>query len=117
LGMSTTEMAHRMGISQSRIPALEKAEEHGSVTVASLQRAAEALGCHLLYVLVPDETLESAVREQARRRARRQLAGVTQTMLLEDQKPEDRALAEQVDEQVDELADDLVDRRGLWADD
>jgi predicted DNA-binding mobile mystery protein A len=110
LGMSTTELARRMGISQSRIPELEQSEVSGSLKLATLERAAEALDCDLVYALIPRTTLEESVRAQARRKAAASLEGIRHSMRLEDQLVEDH----DSDELIDEVAADLVDRRGLW---
>ncbi|KRP85840.1 hypothetical protein AOQ72_04145 [Bradyrhizobium yuanmingense] len=57
LGMTTAQYAKRLGVSQPRIVELERSEQGGSVTLNTLQRAAEALGCRLVYVLVPERPL------------------------------------------------------------
>ena len=100
-----------MAAAISRIPALERGEMHGSIKMESLQRAAEALDCDLLYALVPRTRLDDAVRAQARRKAARHLEPVRHHMLLEDQVISD----EDRDAQLDELADRFIDHRGLWA--
>ncbi len=104
------EMAQRMGVTQSRISQLERAEADDSIHLGTLRRAAEALGCELRYVLVPAVPLEEAVREQARSKAQTLVGAATHTMRLEDQEPE----GADVEAQLDELADGLVDTRGLW---
>jgi predicted DNA-binding mobile mystery protein A len=109
--MSTTELAARMGITQSRIPALERGEVDGSIKLDTLRRVAEALDCNLVYALVPRTTLDAAVQAQARRKAAAHLGVVSHHMLLEDQTV-DRPDA---DAQLDELARRFADRRGLWA--
>lgn len=109
--MSTTELAARMNVSQSRIPALEKGEAGGSINLGSLQRAADALDCDLVYVLVPRRSLTDAVRAQARRKAAERLAGISHHMRLEDQSIDQ----DEQEAQLDELTDHFVDRRGLWA--
>jgi predicted DNA-binding mobile mystery protein A len=85
LGMSTAQLAKRMGVRQPSIVGLERSEEKGSVELATLRRAAEALGCSLVYVLVPNELLEMTIRERARAFLRRRRQPVEHTMLLEDQ--------------------------------
>ena len=85
LGMTTAQFARRLGVSQPRIVELERSEVSGSVTLNTLQRAAEALGCRLIYVLVPERPLADTVRERAVAVAGRQLGGVEQSMRLEDQ--------------------------------
>lgn len=85
LGMTTAQMAARMGVTQPRVVELEKSEPTGAVTLQSLERAAEALGCHLVYVLVPRQPLTQTVRARAIRAAEKQFAAIEQTMRLEDQ--------------------------------
>lgn len=110
LGMSTRDLAARMGVaSSSWVSELERNEAAGTVTLATLERAAAALGCRLEYVLVPVEPLEEVVRTRARDVARRELSDVEHTMALEAQ-PVD------LGDRVEDRAAQLVDRRGLWAD-
>jgi predicted DNA-binding mobile mystery protein A len=85
LGMTTAQYARRLGVSQPRIIELEQSEASGSVTLNTLQRAAEALGCRLVYVLAPERPLADTVRERAETVATRQLADIEHTMRLEDQ--------------------------------
>jgi len=85
LGMSAAQLAARLGVSRPRISALEQAEVEGSLTLKSLERAAEALGCRLVYALIPNQSLEETVQAQARRIALQHLALVEHTMGLEDQ--------------------------------
>jgi predicted DNA-binding mobile mystery protein A len=85
LGMTTAQYARRLGVSQPRIVELEQSEASGSVTLHTLQRAAEALGCRLVYALVPERPLADTVRDRAESVAARQLADVEHTMRLEDQ--------------------------------
>jgi predicted DNA-binding mobile mystery protein A len=90
LGMTTAQLARRIGVSQPRIVELEQAEVSGAVTLHSLQRAAEALGCRVIYALVPDRPLADVVRARAELVADKQLASVQHTMTLEDQAVRDR---------------------------
>jgi predicted DNA-binding mobile mystery protein A len=85
LGMTSAQLARRMGVSQPRIAELEKAEAGGNVTIQSLERAAEALDCRLVYVLVPNRALEDQLTERAERLAEQQVVSVEQTMRLEQQ--------------------------------
>jgi predicted DNA-binding mobile mystery protein A len=85
LGMTTAQFARRLGVSQPRIIELEQSEVSGGVTLNTLQRAAEALGCRLVYALVPEEPLAETVRERAELIAERQRKAIEQTMRLEDQ--------------------------------
>jgi predicted DNA-binding mobile mystery protein A len=112
LGMTTAQLAKRVGVSQPRVSAIEKAEAEDSVTLRTLRQAAEVLGCRLVYALVPDQPLERVVRERARRIAGDQLARTHHTMKLEDQAVEPRGLERERERLVDELL--RGDPRRLW---
>ena len=53
LGMSTTELARRLGVSQQRVTALEQGELRLSIQLNTLKRVANALDCELVYAQVP----------------------------------------------------------------
>lgn len=85
LGMTTAQLARRLGVSQPRVIAIEKAEISKAITLKTLERAAEAVGCRVVYLLVPERPLEETVRSRARQVAEKQLETLGQTMRLEDQ--------------------------------
>lgn len=99
LGMTTAQLARRMGVTQPRIIELEQSEVSGSVTLHSLQRAAEALGCRVVYALVPDRPLADAVRMRAELIADKQLASVRHTMSLEDQAVKNKRASKELRQQ------------------
>src|SRR5260221_12857539 len=65
LGMTTAQLGKRMNVRQPRIVELEKAEVTGNITMQSLERAAEALGCRVVYALVPHKPLTETLEERA----------------------------------------------------
>ena len=86
LGMSTRQLAARMGVAQATVVQLERSEANGTVQLATLRRAADALNCDVVYALVPrDGSLKRTVQEQARRRASALVKAVDRSMELEDQ--------------------------------
>lgn len=85
LGMTSAQLARRMGVKQPTMVALEQSELKGTIQLASLRRAADAMNCTLVYALIPKGSLESIVHEQARKVARRRLRSVEHSMLLEEQ--------------------------------
>src|SRR5271170_2199407 len=86
LGMSTAQLAKRLGIRQPSLVALEQSEAKGTIELATLRRVAEALDCTLVYALVPKKPLEAIVRARARTFARSRWEPVEHSMLLEGQK-------------------------------
>jgi predicted DNA-binding mobile mystery protein A len=85
LGMTTAQLGKRLGVSQQRAAMLEKAETDGSITLKSLEQAAQSLGCRVVYVLYPEQPLSKTMRARAELVADQQLRAVEQTMRLEDQ--------------------------------
>lgn len=85
LGMTMEQLAKRIGVTQPRIIALEKAETEGTVTLKTLRDAAAAMDCELVYMLVPTRPLDEIVRARAVQRAEHELARMHHTMGLENQ--------------------------------
>ena len=112
LGMSGAELAGRMGVSQSTVVDMESSEVNGTIKIDTLRRAADALGCELVYFLVPRTSLHDTVTAQSRRKAAQHLAAVAHHSRLEDQELERDAAADE----LEAFAAGLVDRRGLWSD-
>jgi predicted DNA-binding mobile mystery protein A len=48
LGMTTAQLGKRLGVSQQRAAMVEKAEVDGSITLKSLEQAAQTLGCRVV---------------------------------------------------------------------
>jgi predicted DNA-binding mobile mystery protein A len=112
LGMTTAQYARRLGVTQPRIIELEKSEQSGGVTLKTLQRAAEVLGCRLVYVLVPERPLADVVTERAALIAERQSEAVEHTMRLENQAVTDKRAARALREEA--IADLLKRPARLW---
>ena len=111
LGMSSTELAARIGVIQQAVPDLERSELHDTIKLETLRRAANALDCDLLYFLVPRTSLDEAVKRQARHKAARHLDPLAHHSRLEDQ----AVTSDDAAAQLDELAVRFIDRRGLWS--
>jgi len=112
LGMTTAQLAKRLGIAQPTVVGLEAAEASKAITLKSLERAARALDCTLVYALVPRKPLQELVQERALQAARKRLHAIRHTMALEDQR------VSEADEhaQIERLAQKLIDGPGsaLW---
>jgi len=100
LGMTTRQLGKRLGVSQPRVVKLEQSEPAGAITLESLQRAAEALGCRLIYAFVPLKPLTETIEERVSSITERQLASVEQTMRLEAQEVTNKARREEARQQI-----------------
>jgi len=102
LGMSTAQLAKRLKIKQPSLVELEQSEAAGTIELQTLRRVAAALGCTLVYALVPNKPLETMVRDRARAFERRRREHVEHSMQLEDQKVTSKNLKARLDEIVRE---------------
>ncbi|BDW83701.1 transcriptional regulator [Erythrobacter sp. Dej080120_24] len=103
-GMTTRQLAKRLGKSQSVIVEMEKGEARDSLTLGSLRQAAEALDCTLVYALVPNAPIEELRRIRARQIAAQRIERASHSMALENQSLGSEA---QVQEQ-ERLTEDLL---------
>jgi predicted DNA-binding mobile mystery protein A len=110
LGMSQAVLAKRLGVSPAAVNKLEHAELHGGITISKLAEVAGAMGCTLTYALVPNDSLEATVRDQAQSKARQLLGYAAQTMALEAQDIDRDRQAET----VERYADQLVANGAVW---
>ena len=114
LGMTTAQLAKRLGVAQPSVVGLEQAEASKAISLKTLERAARALDCTLVYALVPRKPLESLVQERAHQAARKRLHTISHSMALENQ----RVLEDDERAQLERLAQKLIDGPGsaLWDD-
>ncbi|MCY1745387.1 mobile mystery protein A [Ensifer sp. SL37] len=85
LGMTTRQLAHRMGAAPSRIPAIEKAEVSGATTIKTLREAAAAMNCTFVYAFVPIKPLDDILYERAAEKVGEDMTRLDHTMRLENQ--------------------------------
>lgn len=104
LGMSGAQLAKRMGSSRAQVSNFERREVSGNLTIRTLERAAEALGCRFVYAIVPEGTVADLISRRARERAEQIVSRANQHMALEAQ-----ALSpEQVDSETAVLHQELM---------
>lgn len=114
LGMTTTQLAKRLGVAHPRIVAIEKEETLGNLKLSTLERAADALGCELVYALVPRQGLESMAKAQAVKKAKALMCNAEHTMQLEAQSSSKEDDTRQLETLVQELLKGSQAR--LWDD-
>ena len=111
LGMSGAQLGARLDVRPQTADAIEKSEAAGTIQLNTLRRAAEALDCTLVYALVPNTSLDSAVNARARQIALRHLQRVAHTMKLEDQ---DTGNAD-LEERIESYIRSVLKERDLWS--
>jgi predicted DNA-binding mobile mystery protein A len=111
LGITGAAFGRRLSIAQQNVVKLEGSERAGTITLASLRRAAAALDADFVYAIVPRKGLRETLSARAREVAQQRIAPVAHSMRLEAQGLSDRELQDQ----VEDLARELERRpRELW---
>lgn len=86
LGITLEQVGKSTRTTRQRIKAFESAEAQDRITLASLRRVAEAIGCELVYAIVPKSgTINDLAEKRARDEATKRVLAVEHTMALEDQ--------------------------------
>jgi predicted DNA-binding mobile mystery protein A len=112
VGMTSQQLALRLGVTQPALAQLEMREAKQAVTLEALARTANALECDVVYALVPRQPLADMVAAQARRVATARLRRSAHTMALEAQSVSTLEQARQVDELTQRLLAEWP--RTLW---
>jgi predicted DNA-binding mobile mystery protein A len=85
-GITVREMADRLHKAPSLTISLEKSEAEYRITLGSLRDAADALGCQLVYALVPKTgSIHELAEQRVRTKATENVRSVEHSMALEDQ--------------------------------
>jgi predicted DNA-binding mobile mystery protein A len=109
LGISSRQLAQIVGIDSAAVLRLEDREPTGKVTLELLDRAAQAMGCKVVYAIVPNDmfgSLEAIVDSRAKKAAKELLQKVEHSMKLEEQgtpdsKTELETLAQNLKDKMD----------------
>jgi predicted DNA-binding mobile mystery protein A len=112
LGMTTAQVAQRLDVAQQAVAKFERNEAAGKITLESLARVADALGCKLTYAVVSTKPLAEMQRARARVLAEALTRPVAHSMKLEAQGVSRRALQRQRKLLVEELL--RGNPRKLW---
>jgi predicted DNA-binding mobile mystery protein A len=97
LGMTAKQLGRRIDVSQNAVSEAERGEVEGRITLRTLRKIADGLGCDVTYALVPRSSLDMMVHDQANQAAQRIVGEVTHGMALEDQSTDDSARAAQIE--------------------
>jgi predicted DNA-binding mobile mystery protein A len=85
-GVPLRELAMTLGVTPQAIQKLQVSEASESISLRRLREVAEAMGCDLVYALLPrNGKLTDASEERKRQRAAERVLAVEHTMILEDQ--------------------------------
>ena len=85
-GIPLRQIASALAVTPQAVQKLQVSEASESISLKRLRQAAEAMGCELVYALVPKSgTLTDAKEERELQRATERVLAAEHTMALEDQ--------------------------------
>lgn len=103
LGVTNVQLARRLKLKPQTIENMQHNEASGTIKLQTLRKLAEALGCRVVYAVIPLKPLEEMRRDRAYAIAGRQLRPVAHSMKLEAQGISDTAEQRALDRLVAEL--------------
>lgn len=111
LGMPLRVAGARLHVSRVAIKSLEDRETTGAVTLKSMAKAADALGCDFVYAVLPRAaSFDALLKQQAHSRAEAVVHSVGQSMALEQQ------ATGKLEQRIQEVAAELsANPRRLWS--
>ena len=114
LSISTGNLAKLMGLKQPSIVAMEQREADKSITLETLEKAANAVGCDVFYAFVPKDSFEKFVDSKRRELVNRIITETNLTMSLEEQGLSKKEIAEQTNLLMDDMR--IKPLKKLWRD-
>jgi predicted DNA-binding mobile mystery protein A len=103
LGMTQQQVSQKLGKTKQALDQLEKSEQDFTITLHSLQNAAQALNCRVVYALIPEKPLQDIVEQQIHKKAQSIINAVGHTMQLENQETSDEELVLQLKAMVEDI--------------
>ena len=115
LGMNTRQLADHLNVDHSAVVKMETREKHKKITLELLDKAADAMGCKLVYAIVPKDefnSLDNIIDKRAQIVAREIIKRVEHNMQLESQGQPYAQVKKQIKDLATELKKQMDSR--LW---
>jgi len=103
LGMSAQQLGARVRVARQTVENLERSEAQGKITLESLNKLAGALGCRVVYALVPEKPLAEIQHDRAREIAEGLVKSASHSMSLEAQSVGEKERRRQSDRMIETL--------------
>lgn len=115
LGMSMVQLAAKLKVTRAFISKTENGELNETVTLKTMHKIAQAMGCRFVYAIVPEHKIDELILQQAKLKAKYIVSKTNIHMALEDQLlPEDKIQFE-----IDRLTQEIIKENhpDLWGTD
>ncbi|MXY14995.1 MAG: mobile mystery protein A [Proteobacteria bacterium] len=108
LGMSAPQFARRARVTRAAIYQAERKEREGGITIRQMEKLANALGGHLVYAIVLDDSdINTCLHSQARAKAEKIVRRASSHMALEEQSLSDQQITWEIEQMTDQLVRDM----------
>lgn len=114
LGMTSSQLAKRLGCSQSNIIALEKREKEKTISLDALENTAQQMHCKLVYFFIPEKSFDEILYEKAKLIAQKKIQSIGHSMQLEEQGISEEQNKNQEEQYIKELLEGNL--KLLWND-
>lgn len=110
LGMNSTQLAKKLGVTQPRIVSMEKNEMN--LKLSTMQKIADALGCEFVYAFIPKTSFKEIRYNQAKKKAKEILKEFNHNISIKGEKALNKAL-------LDSISDDIfqAEKAKIWDED
>lgn len=95
LSLPASGLAKLLKMQPQSILDMEKNEQNKKTTLETLERAANALGCDLVYMFVPKTSMEDFVAQKKKEVSQKMVFQTRHTMILEEQGLNDQNIKDQ----------------------
>lgn len=112
LNMTLKQLATRCGMAAPNISRIEKSERDGTVTLNTLEKMAQAMGCECVCLFVPQTSLADFTEKQAKLYAEDIILKTNDSMIIERQGLDSDSLKDS----IDDLTQDLLRKtdKAIW---
>jgi len=114
LGMSGAQLARLLGVTRAQIAQSERNELSGAITLRTMHTMAAAMGCRVVYAIVPAGKVEDLLVKRVNDKARQVMDKVNTHMALEAQALNEERRAYELTRLEQELLRDMPS--DLWDD-
>lgn len=113
LNMSLKQFGNKLGMTPQSAKEVEIREKNGSITLKTLNNAADSLNMKLVYILIPKNgSLQSLVERAAYDAAEKIVMRTSITMKLENQENTEERLQKAIKDKADEIMREMP--KYLW---
>ncbi|TIX49620.1 hypothetical protein [Alteraurantiacibacter aquimixticola] len=94
-----------VGRTRANISAAERSEQNDRITLQTMHKLAEAMGCKFVYAIVPQQgSIEDVLQRRAREKAHKIVSRASTHMALEKQS----LTLDQIEDQIERMALELL---------